>query len=41
MWVGAVSLNYRDKLVLEGQFGTDFPLPLVLASNATGVVTEI
>jgi NADPH:quinone reductase-like Zn-dependent oxidoreductase len=39
--VGAVSLNYRDKLVLEGGFGTSFPLPPVPASDAAGTVTAI
>jgi NADPH:quinone reductase-like Zn-dependent oxidoreductase len=39
--VSAVSLNYRDKLILEGGFGTSFPLPLVPASDAVGTVIGI
>jgi NADPH:quinone reductase-like Zn-dependent oxidoreductase len=39
--VGAVSLNYRDKVVLEGGFGTDFPLPLTPASDAAGTVAAV
>jgi NADPH:quinone reductase-like Zn-dependent oxidoreductase len=39
--VGAVSLNYRDKLALEGEFGTHHPLPLVPASDAAGTVTAV
>lgn len=39
--VGAVSLNYRDKLVLEGRFGTSFALPLIPASDAAGVVAAV
>jgi NADPH:quinone reductase-like Zn-dependent oxidoreductase len=39
--VGAVSLNYRDKVILEGGFGTDFSLPLTPTSDAAGTVVEV
>jgi D-arabinose 1-dehydrogenase-like Zn-dependent alcohol dehydrogenase len=37
--VGAVSLNHRDKMAIEGEFGTDHPLPFVPASDAAGIVS--
>jgi NADPH:quinone reductase-like Zn-dependent oxidoreductase len=39
--VGAVSLNYRDKLALEGGFGTSVPLPLIPASDAAGTIAAV
>jgi NADPH:quinone reductase-like Zn-dependent oxidoreductase len=36
--VGAVSLNYRDKLALDGEFGRHHPLPLIPGSDAAGTV---
>jgi NADPH:quinone reductase-like Zn-dependent oxidoreductase len=38
MKVGAVSLNYRDKLAMEGEIGTQHPLPFVPVSDAAGTV---
>ena len=39
--VGAVSLNYRDKLALHGEFGRDHELPIVPASDGSGTVVEV
>jgi hypothetical protein len=39
--VGAVSLNYRDKLAIEGELGTDHPLPFVPAPDAAGIVAAV
>jgi hypothetical protein len=38
--VGAVSLNYREKLALDGEFGRDHELPIVPAS-ARGLTTGV
>src|SRR5262245_46422627 len=34
--IGAVSLNYRDRLVIEGKFIPDLALPFVPASDGAG-----
>src|SRR5579871_6993343 len=39
--VGAVSLNYRDKLAITGKFGEQQSLPLVPCSDAAGVVAAL
>jgi NADPH:quinone reductase-like Zn-dependent oxidoreductase len=39
--VRAVSLNYRDLLMVNGQYDPRQPLPLVPCSDAVGVVTEV
>jgi NADPH:quinone reductase-like Zn-dependent oxidoreductase len=39
--VGAVSLNYRDKVALEGGFGTGHALPVVPCSDAAGTVVAV
>lgn len=39
--VGAVSLNYRDRLVVEGAMIPDLPLPFVPASDAAGEVIAL
>jgi NADPH:quinone reductase-like Zn-dependent oxidoreductase len=39
--VGAVSLNYRDKLALDGEFGRHHELPIVPASDGSGTVVEV
>jgi NADPH:quinone reductase-like Zn-dependent oxidoreductase len=39
--VGAASLNYRDRLVVEGTFIPDLALPFVPASDAAGEVVAV
>jgi NADPH:quinone reductase-like Zn-dependent oxidoreductase len=39
--VGAVSLNYRDKLVIETGMGLDLPQPFVPASDMAGRVVKL
>jgi NADPH:quinone reductase-like Zn-dependent oxidoreductase len=39
--VGAVSLNYRDRLVMEGVFIPDLALPFVPASDGVGEVVAV
>jgi len=39
--VRAVSLNYRDLLVINGQYSRNLPLPLVPFSDGAGEVVEI
>ncbi|AGA28886.1 zinc-dependent alcohol dehydrogenase family protein [Singulisphaera acidiphila] len=39
--VRAVSLNYRDLLVLKGFYNKNFPLPAVPLSDAAGEVVEV
>jgi NADPH:quinone reductase-like Zn-dependent oxidoreductase len=39
--LGAVSLNYRDKLALDGEFGRNHKLPIVPASDASGTVAAV
>lgn len=39
--VGAVSLNYRDKLVIETGMGLDLPKPFVPASDMAGSVVAV
>jgi NADPH:quinone reductase-like Zn-dependent oxidoreductase len=39
--VEAVSLNYRDKLALEGESGTHHTLPVIPVSDAAGVVAAV
>ncbi len=40
--VGAVSLNYRDKLALQGtEYSAGYPLPIVPASDAAGRVVTV
>jgi NADPH:quinone reductase-like Zn-dependent oxidoreductase len=34
-----MSLNYRDKLAIEGEFGTHYDLPFLPASDAAGTIT--
>src|SRR5262245_62913632 len=36
--IGAVSLNYRDRLAIEGKFIPDLALPFVPASDGAGEV---
>jgi NADPH:quinone reductase-like Zn-dependent oxidoreductase len=38
--VGAVSLNYRDLLVVSGQYSKKIPRPLTICSDAAGEVAE-
>jgi len=39
--VGAVSLNYRDKLVIETGMGLDLPKPFIPASDMAGSVVAV
>jgi NADPH:quinone reductase-like Zn-dependent oxidoreductase len=39
--IGAASLNYRDRLVIEGTFVPDLALPFVPASDASGEVVAV
>jgi len=39
--MGAVSLNYRDRLVIEGRFIPDLALPFVPASDGAGEVVAV
>lgn len=39
--VGAVSLNYRDKLVFSGGAGASFTAPLTPASDMAGTIVEL
>lgn len=39
--VRAISLNYRDHLMLQGQYNPKQPLPLVPCSDGAGEITEI
>jgi NADPH:quinone reductase-like Zn-dependent oxidoreductase len=39
--LGAVSLNYRDKLALEGEFGRNHELPIVPGSDGSGTVAAV
>jgi NADPH:quinone reductase-like Zn-dependent oxidoreductase len=39
--IKAVSLNYRDVLVMRGTYGTGLALPLIPCSDAAGVVLEV
>src|SRR5262245_29043910 len=39
--VGAVSLNYRDRLVIDGTFIPELALPFVPASDAAGEVVAV
>ncbi len=39
--VQAVSLNYRDLLVIKGQYSRNLPLPLVPFSDGAGEVVEV
>jgi NADPH:quinone reductase-like Zn-dependent oxidoreductase len=39
--IGAVSLNYRDRLVIEGVFIPDLALPFVPASDGAGEVVAV
>ena len=39
--LGAVSLNYRDKLALDGEFGRNHELPIVPASDGSGTVAPV
>lgn len=39
--VGAVSLNYRDKLALDVEFGRNHELPIVPASDGAGTVVAV
>src|SRR5262245_65950055 len=39
--IGAVSLNYRDRLVMEGRFIPDLALPFVPASDGAGDVVAV
>ncbi len=39
--VRAASLNYRDLLVVRGEYDPRFPLPLIPCSDGAGVVTEV
>ena len=39
--IGAVSLNYRDRLVIEGKFIPDLALPFVPASDGAGEVVAV
>jgi NADPH:quinone reductase-like Zn-dependent oxidoreductase len=41
MRVGAVSLNYRDKLALQGEFGRQHLLPIVPGSDAAGTAVAV
>jgi NADPH:quinone reductase-like Zn-dependent oxidoreductase len=39
--VGAVSLNYRDKLIVEGFYNPDMRFPLTQVADAVGHVVEV
>jgi NADPH:quinone reductase-like Zn-dependent oxidoreductase len=39
--IKAVSLNYRDLLVVKGLYSRNLPLPLVLCSDGVGEVVEV
>lgn len=39
--VGAVSLNYRDRLIVEGFYNPDMRFPLVQVADAVGYVAEV
>jgi len=39
--IGALSLNYRDRLVIEGKFIPDLALPFVPASDGAGEVVAV
>ena len=39
--VDAVSLNYRDNLIMANRLGAEPPLPLVPASDMAGVVVML
>ena len=39
--VGAVSLNYRDKLIVDGLYNPDMSFPTTQAADAVGEVVEI
>jgi NADPH:quinone reductase-like Zn-dependent oxidoreductase len=39
--VDAVSLNYRDNLIMANRLGAEPPLPLVPASDMAGVVVDV
>ena len=39
--LGAVSLNYRDKLALDGEFGRNHELPIGPASDGSGTVAPV
>ncbi|WP_374349261.1 NAD(P)-dependent alcohol dehydrogenase [Chitinimonas sp.] len=39
--VGAVSLNYRDRVVAEGNYLPDMPLPFIPVSDGAGVVAAV
>ncbi|HEY9718593.1 MAG TPA: NAD(P)-dependent alcohol dehydrogenase, partial [Trichormus sp.] len=39
--VKAVSLNYRDLLVVKGAYSRKLPVPLVLCSDGSGEVVEV
>jgi len=39
--VRAVSLNYRDLLVIRGQYNPKMPFPRILCSDAAGVVASV
>ena len=39
--VDAVSLNYRDNLIMANRMGAEPPLPLVPASDMAGVVVDV
>lgn len=39
--LGAVSLNYRDLLVIRGHYSKKLPLPLTVCSDCAGTVTEV
>lgn len=39
--VRAVSLNYRDLLVVDGRYNKTFPLPLIVGSDAVGEVIAL
>ncbi len=38
--VNAVSLNFRDKLLVEGAYNPDLTLPMIQGSDAVGMVVE-
>ena len=39
--LGTVSLNYRDKLALDGEFGRNHELPIVPASDGSGTMAAV
>lgn len=41
MQVSAVSLNYRDLLMVQGKYNSKQPLPLIPCSDGAGVICEI